>query len=399
MASNSSRQTLVLEALKELGSELQRHDENTMRAKRTPAMTAIVQNDPGRFTDPDHRSSLINTCVDNAVDGMISNSVSCTVSDNDTYKPVVNLNKDNLDFLYAKYLQDSVGDDLKDQGTIVQPHNEFCNGFISAVRSSTQREFCSSTLSKNSVPITAARVAFLLNGTINKLLRQSPKFVNSLQEVKTDWHKSLDEKEVSTVNLEAMYLSERYPKSLIPLYGQGFKPGQNTFDMVHSIPIKTNLTFKTIESMIAQVTSEADQAGRNADAREREHPELAGTSVLPKAMTSELQAKHQADLVSREERYWQKTQSACESTLSGQSQMSDEDWKENGNLLDVVYIPDQTPGTLTVRPSNGPVVDLHSDIEVRFWQSKNPSSTIEDPFMTSVESLNERLEIATTTAA
>ncbi|OCF60970.1 hypothetical protein L486_00614 [Kwoniella mangroviensis CBS 10435] len=120
---------------------------------------------------------------------------------------------------------------------------------------------------------------------------------------------------------------------------------------------------------------------------------------MPRPMTSELQVKHQADLIRREESYWQKTQSALESTLSGQSQMSDEDWKENGNLHDVVYSPDQIPGTFTVRPSNGPVVDLHSDIEVRFWQSKNPSSTIEDPYMTSVESLNERLEIATTTAA
>ncbi|WWD03327.1 hypothetical protein V865_001379 [Kwoniella europaea PYCC6329] len=370
-----------------------------MRAKRTPAMTAIIRNDPERFTDPDHRSSLINTCVDNAVDGMISNSVSCTVLDDNTYKPVVNLNKDNLDFLYAKYLQDSVGDDLKDQGSIVQPPNEFFNEFISAARSSIQREICSSTVNKNSVPITAARVACCLNGTIQKMLRQSPKFVNGLQEVRTDWQKSLDEKEVSTANLEAMYLSERYPKSLMPLYGQGFKPDSYTFDMVYSIPIKTDLTFKTIESMITQVTSEADQAGRNADAREREHPELAGTSIMPKPMTSELQAKRQADLASREEKYWQKTQSALESALSGQSQMSDEDWKENGNLLDVVYIPDQSPGTLTVRPSNGPVVDLHSDIEVRFWQSKNPYSTIEDPFMTSVESLDERLETATSTTA
>ncbi|WVQ67309.1 uncharacterized protein L199_005504 [Kwoniella botswanensis] len=376
MTSSSSRQSSVLEALKNLGSQSQRYEENTMRAKRPPAMTAIIGNDPERFTDPDHRSSLI-----------IHN----------TYRPVVNLDKDNLDFLYAKYLQDNVGDDLKDQGTIVQPPNEFCNEFISAARSSIQRKFCSSTVSNNSVPITAARVSFCLTGTIQKMLRQSPKFVNGLQGVSTDWQKSLDEKEVSTANLEAMYLSERHPKSLMPLYGQGFKSDPDNFDMVHSIPIKTNLSFKAIESMITQITSEADQAGRNADAREREHPELAGTSIMPKPMTSELQAKRQADLASRQERYWQKTQSALESALSEQSQMSDEDWKENGNLHDVVYIPDQAPGTLTMRPSNGPVMDLHLDIEARFWQSKNPSSTIEDPFMTSVESLNERLEIATST--
>ncbi|OCF74281.1 hypothetical protein I204_04651 [Kwoniella mangroviensis CBS 8886] len=390
MASNSSRQTLVLEALKELGNQFQRHDENNMRARRRPAMIAIIQNDRGRFTDPDHRSSVRGACVDNAVDGMISNAVSCTVSDDNIYKSVVDVNKDHLDFLHAKYLQDNVGDDLKDQGSKVQPSNEFCNEFISAVRSSTQREFCSSTVSKTSVPITAARVALLLNGTMMKMLGQSPKFVDSLQEVETDWRKSLDEREVSTEKLEAMYLSERYPKSLMPLYGQGFKPDPNTFDMVLSIPIETNLTFKTIKRMITQITSEADQAERNADAR---------TSIMPRPMTSELQVKHQADLIRREESYWQKTQSALESTLSEQSQMSDEDWKENGNLHDVVYSPDQIPGTFTVRPSNGPVVDLHSDIEVRFWQSKNPSSTIEDPYMTSVESLNERLEIATTTAA
>ncbi|WVW84158.1 hypothetical protein I302_106187 [Kwoniella bestiolae CBS 10118] len=384
-----SRVHCVGSKLKELATAQHRYNEHYNAAKEPLVTSLIYSRDPERFDTPDYRDRLIKSCISKTSASPIRNSfASCALVKPDTDNSMIYINEDMTHALYNLCPQ------TQSDGTNIKPGSEAMHkDFVSRIRYRILDRVTRSVTSNETTPIASCTLPQCVNDVVREMLEDSPSFEEHNKRLHEQWSRALDEMKVETKTLEDICRSQVVTGSLTPEPGQGFVPNLNVYHVVHAETMESVLTYNTIKELTSQAQNKADKAEKDHASREEKHPELVGTSIDCSHQTT-------AERAQQEKVYWGGVDTRLARIVSEHDDMDDNKFNATVNLGDAVYFlkDEEAPGSST--KTMGPVMNIYPWVDCLFARSKKgPNNLGENPFLTTVSALNERVPRTVTSSS
>ncbi|WWC89014.1 uncharacterized protein L201_003932 [Kwoniella dendrophila CBS 6074] len=346
----------VMQQFTKLNDEMRRFQKEVLSYKKTNWHDRIASDDSTRFRDPSHKADLVNKYINGMIDGKIARTVGCGASDikidsdgNTAYKPIINVNLDNMS-------------DLKFDDYTNRTNDKIIRNIASA----------------------AFVKVFSPNGGLN----------SDIAELGVNW---LEDAKPSTETLEKVIEFNKGKYTLHADSEDGFKPDPNTQSLVYSRNFGIEITPNKLDSLIEQYELEADKESELAEERSKKYPNIDYQRLSQSKWSDDKRRQIEENRKRREESFNEDIQRGLNETIdsyihSSNNSNDDNEWLGKGNLLNVFHQPDVVSSNSKNQGQTVSTANLGSGITMNFWKSNDTSSN--RGFLPTIDELNDRLSKA-----